>query len=195
MVNQLDLKDPELVEYLEVINTSVKKFRVLIKELSAIGKIESESYKTEAVNVMELIDEVTVSVSDRIKTSGAVLKTDIKVNEVFFSKKNLRSILYNLISNAVKFKSDSQLEILITTRRQGEFVLLTVIDNGIGMSSKEIQRVFGIYSRLSQTTEGQGIGLYLVKKIVVASGGKVEVESEPGKGSIFKIFLKTEAAV
>lgn len=195
LVNQLDIREPELVEYLGVINASVKKFRILIKELSAIGKIESESYKTEAVNVKELVEEVAVSISDKINTTKAVLTTDIEVEEVFFSKKNLRSFLYNLISNALKFKGKSDPAIQITTKREGEFVLLCVKDNGIGMTAKETQKVFGMYTRLTENTEGQGIGLYLVKKIVDAAGGKVEVESEPGKGSTFKIFLKAEHPV
>ncbi|MGI8637539.1 MAG: sensor histidine kinase, partial [Segetibacter sp.] len=192
LVNQLNINEPELVEYFDIINGSVKKFRIMLKELSAIGKVESEAYKVEAVNVKKLIDEVTASISDKISSTKTVITTELQIEEVFFSKKNLRSILYNLISNALKFKSNGQPEIQIIARHEGEFVRLSVRDNGIGMSARDIQRVFGIYNRLDQTTEGQGVGLYLVKKLVDATGGKVEVESEPGKGSIFTIFLKAE---
>jgi signal transduction histidine kinase len=73
-------------------------------------------------------------------------------------------------------------------------VLLSVRDNGIGISPDETGNVFGIYKRLHENVEGQGIGLYLIKKIVDAAGGKVTVESEPGNGSTFQIFLKADGA-
>jgi two-component system CheB/CheR fusion protein len=192
LVNHLEIPHPELLEYLDVINTSVKKFRVMLKELSAIGKMENKTVKMEAVCVKDLIDEVTESINNKISTTNAVITTDIEVEELFFSRKNLRSILYNLISNALKFTNSPAPKIEITTKQEGEFVLLSVRDNGIGMSQKDIQKVFDIYNRVNKNLEGQGIGLYLVKKIVDAVGGKVMVESEPGKGTTFKIFLLPE---
>jgi two-component system CheB/CheR fusion protein len=189
LVNQLDIPHPELLEYLDVINTSVKKFRTLLKELSTIGKIENETFRMEAVSIKDLIDEVTQSINNKISTTNTVITTNIEVEEVFFSKKNLRSILYNLITNALKFTNNPEPKIKITTRHEGEFVLLSVQDNGIGMTLKEVQKIFDIYNRVNKNLEGQGIGLYLVKKIVGAAGGKVIVESEPGKGTTFKLFL------
>jgi two-component system CheB/CheR fusion protein len=192
LVNQLDIQHPDLLEYLDVINTSVKKFRTLLKELSTIGKIENETFQMEAVCVKDLIDEVTASINNKISTTNAVITTDLEVEELFFSKKNLRSIIYNLITNALKFTKSPTPTIKISTKSEGEFVLLSVRDNGIGMTLKEKKKVFDIYNRINKNVEGQGIGLYLVKKIVDAAGGKVMIESEPGKGTTFKIFLLAE---
>lgn len=192
LVNQLEISDPELLEYLDVINTSVKKFRILLKELSTIGKIENETFKMEPVAVRNLIDEITFSINNKISSTNTVITTDLEVEELFFSKKNLRSILYNLITNALKFTNNPTPTIEIITKQEDEFVLLAVRDNGIGMTSKDIQKVFDVYNRINKNLEGQGIGLYLVKKIVDASGGKVRVESQPGIGTTFKIYLLPE---
>ena len=106
-----------------------------------------------------------------------------------FSKKNLRSILFNLISNAIKFRSDAKPEISIQSTRQGKHIVLKIKDNGKGIDSKEQQNIFAMYGRLHQDIEGSGIGLYLAKKIINAAGGKIELDSEVGKGSIFTIYL------
>src|SRR4029077_17598195 len=111
----------------------------------------------------------------------------------YFSKKNLRSIMYNLITNAIKFKSPDRDPVLtISTKPEQDYVVMTVKDNGIGIPENEFENIFKMYGRLHKNVEGQGIGLYLIKKIVDASGGKVIVKSELGKGSNFTIYFKTE---
>ncbi len=108
-----------------------------------------------------------------------------------FSIKNCRSILYNLINNAIKFKSpDRPPEIVITTKELPEYILLSVKDNGIGIPKSKIAGIFKMYKRLNTEVEGQGLGLFLINKIIDASGGKVEVESEPGEGTEFKLFIR-----
>ena len=123
--------------------------------------------------------------------TNAQIRRELKVSEIRFSTKNFRSVVYNLINNALKFKSPKRdPEIMIKTEELNDFILLTVKDNGIGMDDDKIESIFKMYGRLNDDTEGQGLGLFLIKKIINASGGKVEVESETGKGTTFKIFLK-----
>ncbi|MBC7866499.1 MAG: sensor histidine kinase, partial [Gloeobacteraceae cyanobacterium ES-bin-316] len=71
-------------------------------------------------------------------------------------------------------------------------MILSVQDNGLGIAKDNIDAIFNMYHRLQQNVEGQGIGLYLAKKIVDAAGGKIIVESEAGNGSKFSIYFKTE---
>lgn len=194
LLNRVQTSTPEFEEYLKIINVSVKKFRSLIKELSIIGKIENDIFNMEAVDVEKLIDEIKFSISDKIESTKAVITTDLQVARIKFSKKNLRSILLNLISNSIKYKSDQRTpHIHITTTIDEEnFVQLSVGDDGIGISKKDLTKIFNVYNQLQHDIEGQGIGLYLVKKVVETAGGKIMVESEPGKGSTFKIFFKVE---
>lgn len=184
--------DPDLNKFLSIINSSVKKFRALIDDIAIVAKLESDMITMETVDLEEIIDNIEWSLDDKIKSSEAVIIRDLKVQHVLFSKKNLRSILYNLISNGIKFKGDKHPSICIKTYKEDDTVILSVEDNGIGMSKEGLNRIFDMYGRLHQDIEGRGIGLYLAKKIVDATSGNITVESQPGKGSKFIISFKAE---
>ncbi|HXS54603.1 MAG TPA: chemotaxis protein CheB [Hanamia sp.] len=191
MLSGLQLSaDPKLQQLVKIINSSFKKFRTLVSELGAIGKIESEISVKEAVDANELIEEIEASIENRIILSGATIRKEVGDTKIYFSKKNLRSIIYNLITNAIKFRNpDVPSEILISAKSENGFSVLTVKDNGIGMRPDDVEKIFSMYGRLNEDIEGQGIGLYLIRKIINAAGGKVLVESEPGKGSSFTIYF------
>ena len=186
-----DNVDDELKHYYSMLASAVAKFKIIIRDLATVGKIQSEIVEADPVNLTELIKEIELSIEDKITAANANISTDIQVEEIRFSKKNLRSIIYNLISNAIKFKSpERDPEIIITTSMEKDFILLSVQDNGLGIPEQEQENVFNMYKRVHENIEGQGIGLYLIKKIVDASGGKFAIESEVGKGSNFKIYFK-----
>lgn len=184
--------DPDLSKFLTIINSSVKKFRALIDDIAIIAKLESDMITMELVDIEEIVDNIEWSLDDKIKSSGAVITRDLKVPHILFSKKNLRSILYNLISNAIKFKGNQSPAITIRTFKEEDTIMLSVEDNGLGMSKEDLARIFDMYGRLHQDIEGRGIGLYLAKKIVDATSGNIHVESEQGKGSKFTISFKAE---
>jgi two-component system CheB/CheR fusion protein len=185
--------DPKLRNVMKVIHASFVKFRKLVEELGTIGKVESGMAVKEAIDVRELIDEIEASIENRIISSGTMIRKDLGTTKIYFSKKNLRSIIYNLITNAIKFRNpDRPSEISINARYENGFSVLTVKDNGIGMHPNEYEKIFSMYGRLNENIDGQGIGLYLIRKIINAAGGKILVESEPGKGSTFKVYFKEE---
>ncbi|MES2429730.1 MAG: chemotaxis protein CheB [Bacteroidota bacterium] len=190
-MNEIKVLDPELNGFLKIINTSVKKFRSLINEMASIGKMESDEIEVEMVDVIEILDNVEWSLENRIKSSGAVINRNLKVNHISFSKKNLRSIMYNLISNSIKFKTDISPVININISKEPQNIIISVQDNGIGMDKSDIDKIFTMYGRIHNDVEGHGIGLYLAKKIVDAAGGNIVVESKVGYGSKFIITLQT----
>jgi two-component system CheB/CheR fusion protein len=185
-------KKPDIKEIAGMIDSAIAKFKAVIKDLGEIGRIESEMQKDrDKVNFGELINDIRLTILDRVTTTNTKIYCDFQVEEINFAKKNLRSIFYNLISNSIKYKSqDREPEITVRTEAMRGFVMLSFSDNGMGIVPDKIDSIFTLYSRLGQQVDGQGIGLYLVKKIIDASGGKVEVESEFGKGTTFKIFFK-----
>ena len=191
-MNALKITNPELDEFLNVINLSVKKFRVLIKDIATIANLENGKREIEMVDIEDIVSNIEWSLDSQIKKSGATINRDIKISHIRFSKKNLRSILYNLISNGIKFSQDKPPIINIETRKDGKNVILSVQDNGIGMKSQDIQKIFKLYGRLHHVVEGQGIGLYLAKKLIDAANGNIVVESEPGKGSKFILYFNAE---
>jgi two-component system CheB/CheR fusion protein len=189
---KLDTSNPDVVNLSEMMNTALINFKEVIKELGKVGALEAETMEEANLESFEVIfKEIEESISERIKLADAKITTDFGVKDVRFSKKNLRSILLNLTTNAIKFHSPDRLpEISIATKKTDGFVMLTVTDNGMGIKKERLDFVFKMYKRISDDIEGQGVGLYLVKKIINASGGKIEVESEIGKGSTFKIYFK-----
>ena len=195
LMNKIAPSDEKLIDFLNIINSSVKKFRSLIKDIGAIAKVESDMIAMEMVDIDDIINNVEWSLEKHVLLSGAVINRDLQVKQLLFSKKNLRSIVYNLISNAIKFKRDEPPVINIHTTAEGDNVILTVQDNGMGIRKKDLDRIFTMYGRLHHDIEGHGIGLHLAKKIVDAAGGNIIVESEWGKGSKFAIYLKAEPII
>ncbi|MDQ3394832.1 MAG: PAS domain-containing protein [Bacteroidota bacterium] len=182
---------------MKMLDKSVNSMNKILSELSEVAKIEG-NYKEiiEKVNFENILDEVKMTLNDKISESKAHILWDFKVQEVVFSKKNIRSIIFNLISNAIKYRSpDSIPEIQVKTEGENGFVVISVKDNGIGISSLHKTQIFTPFARFEKKVEGTGIGLYLVKKIVENEGGKVYLESETGKGSLFKVYLKSENAM
>jgi two-component system, chemotaxis family, CheB/CheR fusion protein len=192
VINKIPIAEPKLHDFLKIINSSVKKFSSLITDIGTIAKVENDMLEMEMVDVDDIINNVEWGLEGKIELSGAIIKRELKVKRIRFSKKNMRSIIYNLVSNSIKFKREEPPVINICTEKNGDNVLLTVEDNGMGMAKSDLNSIFDMYGRLHMDIEGHGIGLHLAKKIVDAAGGNIVVESEPGKGSKFMIYLKAE---
>jgi two-component system phosphate regulon sensor histidine kinase PhoR len=145
----------------------------------------------ELLNFEHIIEDVRLTLAPQIDESKAVIKSEIGVSEIVFIRRKLRSLVYNLVNNAIKYKApERRPEILIKTEEENGFMVISIIDNGLGIDEKDFKAIFAKYQRLSDAIEGTGIGLYLVKEIVTSAEGKITVESELGKGSTFKVFLK-----
>jgi signal transduction histidine kinase len=104
----------------------------------------------------------------------------------------VQNILFNLLSNALKFRDPGRRpEITVSTRCEEGYVVLTVTDNGLGIDLDRHQgKVFGLYQRFHLHPEGKGLGLHLVKTQSEALGGKVTVESKAGTGSTFRVYFR-----
>ena len=102
-----------------------------------------------------------------------------------------RSIVYNLISNAVNYYSPKrQPLILVSCWLEGEYLVLSVADNRLGMDLSDNSKIFAMFKRLHDHVEGTGVGLYIVKKIIENAGGKIEVESKVDQGSTFRVYFR-----
>lgn len=129
-----------------------------------------------------------------IKKNKAVITHDT-LPTVLADGGQLVQLFQNLISNAIKFKMpDEEPRIHISTKEEKDKYIFSVKDNGIGIEPKYADRIFEVFQRLQKRSEyeGTGIGLAISKKIVERHGGKIWVESEPGKGSIFYFTMLRE---
>ena len=186
--------EKEFNSLLKIVDTALTKMHKLIKELTEVRKDEYK-YKAEEelLNFEHILEDVRLTLSDNIIAANAIITSEINISEITFSRRKLRTIIYNLINNAIKFKAtDRQPKIIVTTNKENDFIVITVKDNGIGIDKSKFDAIFSKYYRLENAIEGSGIGLYLVKEIVCNMGGKVLVKSELDKGTEFQVYLKIE---
>ena len=182
----------EFHSLLKFVDSALKKMNKLIKELTEVRRGDHK-YKAEEelLRFEDILEDVRLTLSDNIIAANTMLTSKINISEITFSKRKLRTIIYNLVNNAIKFRATKrQSKILVTTKKQKDFMIISVKDNGIGIKKKHLESIFSKYYRLENAIEGSGIGLYLVKEIVNNSGGKILVTSEAGKGTEFQVYLK-----
>jgi two-component system CheB/CheR fusion protein len=190
-MNKMKLTNPEFKELLDVINSSVKGFRSLIKNISSIAQVDDAMELMETIDIHTILDDVEHSLDLQIKLSGTRIIRNLEAPSLIFSKRNFGSLMFNLITNAIKYKSSKPPIIVIYSRMESNKIIITVQDNGIGIAEEHMDNIFNLHGKLNNSNEGKGIGLYLAKKIIQSSGGKFAIESEPGKGSKFTLsFLQ-----
>jgi signal transduction histidine kinase len=192
MKDELTGQPKEVEDIIEMVNQSIVRFKSTIQDLTEITKTQKNiNEDITYIDVNALLEEIKFSIKDMIKTSQAEIFGDFcKYPDIQFSKANLKSILFNLVSNAIKYKHPERVpEINISCERTGSYVLLIVKDNGLGIPENQKDKIFTMFKRLHDHVDGSGIGLYIVKRIVDNNGGKIEVESELGVGTTFKIYL------
>jgi signal transduction histidine kinase len=134
----------------------------------------------------------------RAQQFGATYETQIEpgLPPVSVDRDAMAQVVLNLLHNAVKFTGPDK-HIRLRARRNGHGVAIEVEDNGIGVREKDRKRIFERFYRaddlLSRRTEGTGLGLAIAKRLVEAHGGRLDVESEPGNGSVFRVQLPPAA--
>jgi two-component system phosphate regulon sensor histidine kinase PhoR len=145
--------------------------------------------------IEELIAEILQDMKYQAeeKNIELIFRPENKKLQVFGDRNKIRQVLINLIENSIKYSEKGQVEIIL--REEYQSARIIVKDSGIGISQNDIPRIFERFYRIdkdrSRAAGGTGLGLAIVKHIVEAHNSKVEVESEPGKGSEFSFSLKT----
>ncbi|WMJ73818.1 chemotaxis protein CheB [Cytophagaceae bacterium ABcell3] len=190
-----DLKhEDDNVNYvLALIKESIEKFKETIKDLTDIVKTQKNLEEdVQDVNLEELIQDIELSVRDLILDTKAKIEVDVSACGIIkFSKKNLKSIFYNLLSNAIKYRHPNRPPyIKVDGYSEQEYDVISVQDNGLGIDDASKEKVFSMFKRFHDHVEGTGIGLYIVKRIIENAEGKIEVDSVPGEGSVFRMYFK-----
>lgn len=160
----------------------------VIADLSDVTKLKHEQEAPEDVQIRDMLEDIKISLQPYIEHTGAVVQcTDMVFDTLRYSRKNLRSILFNLVSNAIKYSNPDRSPIvkISTTITESGVYELSVQDNGLGLAPSQIGKIFSLFKRAHDHVEGSGIGLYLVKRILDNSGDSISVESEEAVGSRF----------
>jgi signal transduction histidine kinase len=141
--------------------------------------------------VAELAREASQLVAGQLEARGVQVNIAPNLPLVSGDRPRLVEVFQNLIDNAVKFMGDQPAPCVDIGMREDEAgPVFFVRDNGSGIAARYHQRIFGLFERLEQNTEGTGVGLALVKRIIEVHGGRIWVESDgPGQGSTFYFTL------
>jgi len=181
----------KFIDYFNLVFKSMDKLKVVLDDLTEVVKVDDQDGNIQKLSFVEIIEEVKLSLQNEIQNSRSEIVIHFNVSEVNFSRKNLRSVFYNILSNAIKYReNNSALVMNIKTEKDDQFTLLSISDNGIGIREKDIEKVFLPFQRINYDIEGTGIGMWIMKRIIENNGGKIAIESEVNKGTTFKIYFK-----
>ena len=163
-----------------------RRMQVLIQDLLVYSRVGTRGKPFEPTNCEDVLEQVLSNMEVAINESGAVVTHD-PLPTVAADASQLAQIFQNLIGNAIKFQGEETPRVHVSAERKAGEWLFSVADNGIGIDPKFFERIFVIFQRLHGRGEysGTGIGLAISRKIVERHGGRMWVESEPGKGSTF----------
>ncbi len=171
----------------------------LISNLLDLARIESGQilHHKESLNLKELIEECISLYKDSSEHKGLSLYVELAKDlpPVLGDRQNLREVFSNLLSNAIKYTPKGG-KITVKTFHRDDYVHIEVSDTGMGIPKEDLPKIFDRFYRVTNERTkqimGTGLGLPIVKKIVEAHLGSIEVESEVGKGSIFRVLLPVE---
>ena len=181
----------EISPLLDLMQDSVNRFKRTIEHLTEVSRLQKEhGGSTVPVDLAAVIHDVRLDLEPVIQSTDARLEIDVQAATVPFSEKNLRSVVFNLLSNALKYRAPTRPpHVALRTWAEAGHVVLEVHDNGLGLDTYYIDRLFGMFQRFHDHVEGSGIGLYMVKKMVENAGGRITVASTLGTGSVFTVYF------
>lgn len=187
-----NISEEERSEYLDIIISECKRLSDLSTNVLNLSKVESISMLSDTAPfpVSEQIREAILQLEQKWEKKEIEFDLHLKDCKLTGRSDLLKQVWVNLIDNAIKFSSSGG-KIEIRTYQKDSFFYFQICDNGIGMDAQTQEQIFDRFYQgdLSHSTEGNGLGLSLVQKIILLHHGTIQVNSEPGKGSIFTIAL------
>lgn len=185
-----DKLDEQATEWIRRTVVGTQRMQTLIRDIMAYSRVETRVHRFIQISLDEVFDEVLDVLSDSIRESGAEVKRG-SLPEVLADRPQMVQLLQNLIGNAIKYRGEATPQIMVSGADLGVEWQVTVKDNGIGIAPEHFQRIFDVFQRLhtQKAIPGTGIGLSICRRVVMRHGGKLWVESEPGKGSSFHFTI------
>ncbi len=185
---------PDNIEIFKHIETSTQRLDNIIKDLSKIIDIRNDIFQIrQQIDVAFEVQEILSVLNREIISQKISIRRNFESGRVIYSvRPMIHSILYNLISNAIKYRSEEREPVIeIKSGEDARYYHLHVSDNGLGIDlSRDGDNIFKLYKRFHHHTEGKGLGLYLVKMQAEALGGDINVQSEPNKFTTFNVRIR-----
>lgn len=199
MIGYLEVESKDFVEnpFFQNFKSVIDNLMDSVVNLSEVADIQTNDLANLAkVNLVEIVKSSILNVSALAKASDITIQfeSSLKKAWVMGDLMYLDSIVLNLLTNAIKY-SDPKKEktVLVTIEDSAEWTILRVKDNGLGIDLKrQGRKIFGMYKTFHEHADSRGIGLFITKNQVEALGGKINVKSQEGVGSIFEVYLKNK---
>jgi two-component system, cell cycle sensor histidine kinase PleC len=193
---------PKYKEFAFDVVSSGRHLLALINDLLDCAKLQSGkmTLHLEATSIGEIVDAATRMVREEAEKAGLRLTThvDHDLAAISADPTRLRQVLLNLLANAIKFTPTHGL-VVVTARRAGDFIRVSVSDTGIGIAPEDIPKALEPFSQIDATLArqhgGTGLGLALSKMLIESHGGTLTVESELGVGTTVSFFLPADPAI
>jgi signal transduction histidine kinase len=191
------INNADYEEQIDTIIRNATRLKEIIESLTSVDNYESGSalLSSRKVSVERIIQDVVISFSDMAKKKNIVLKTETQPSQellVDIDGGKIAIVLSNLVKNALTFTNEDG-QVIIRGEQHPEYVKVTVQDNGIGIPTSDLNRIFDrfyqVESHLTRKHGGMGLGLSVAKVMVEMHGGRIWAESKEGQGSIFSFLL------
>ena len=187
-----DLDKKTQAKYLKIIVEESEKLTYLANNSILFTKLNSQGIipNKKIYSLDEQIRKCVILLEPEYNKKKINLTCNLEEVNYFGSEEIMEHLWMNLINNAIKYTPDNG-NIEVNLRNYEETIMFSVVDSGIGMTKEELSQIFNKFYQVdkSKTTKGLGLGLTIVSRIVELVEGKIKVESEPGKGSVFTITL------
>lgn len=180
---------------IETLIATTRDMDRVIKDLSQILDTKRYIGNHVEIDLQTMLTSVLNLLETEIRSTGTRVEVDFAGGSMLITSISyLESILYNLLHNAIKYRSfERKPVIVLRTKKNGNYTMLSISDNGLGIDLGLYgQAVFNLYKRFHLHVEGKGMGLFLVKSQIMALGGKVEIESELNVGTTFHVYFKSQ---
>jgi signal transduction histidine kinase len=187
-----DKLDSDTVEFVAICTEATKRMQIMIDGLLKYSRTTTGAMDKTQINLNELVHEVLENMETSIRESNANIEVDT-LPVIHGDRVQLTQLFQNLISNAIKYRSEADPIINIQTHAADDTsFIISISDNGLGLPKTYSEKIFGMFSRFhTDKADGSGIGLAICKKIAANHNGNIWVESEEGRGSSFFITLNT----
>lgn len=187
------VKAADMPRFVGHIREEAQRLVCLVNDIIRLSQLdEGYSLPTERVDLLSVAEEAAADLSEAAKARNISLLAEGESVFVFGIKRLLYEVIYNLGENAVKYNVENG-NVLISVAKEENSAVLTVKDSGIGIAPEHQSRIFERFYRVdkshSKASGGTGLGLSIVKHAVQRHGGKIELESEPGKGTTIRVIL------
>ncbi|UOG77536.1 hybrid sensor histidine kinase/response regulator (plasmid) [Hymenobacter tibetensis] len=191
------ISDPDAAQMWRLFDESLRALTTTITDLADVVQVarQPNEQATELVAFEDIAAQVLQTLHPEIQAAHAVVEADFSaLPEIAYGRSNLRTILVNLVSNALKYRHpDCTARVQIRSYLAMNQPVLEVQDNGLGIDLQQHGNdLFQLFRRFHpQANTGTGVGLFLVNRLVQAQGGHIDVDSQQGEGTTFRVFLRS----